>query len=159
MVSRLDKINAPYLFIQGLTDSHQLQLIANLCGSISPEVWSDVENFEFYSKYSGQFKEQKRKIYDRLSRKINDNPTLDLIDKLLTLDPKFRLLSSNVLNHEFFSSEPPPYSCERTLSRLPDNCFEMTVSSRPRSAMGNPISMRPPVPQTGVNISMGDRLY
>ena len=36
--------------MQGNTEQHQLTLIAQLCGAITPDVWPGVENLELYSK-------------------------------------------------------------------------------------------------------------
>lgn len=36
--------------MQGNTEQHQLTLIAQLCGAITPETWPGVENLELYNK-------------------------------------------------------------------------------------------------------------
>jgi len=38
------------LIAQGNTEQHQLTMIAQLCGSITPEVWPGVEKLELFSK-------------------------------------------------------------------------------------------------------------
>ena len=50
--------------MQGNTEQHQLTLISQLCGSISPEVWPGVENLELYNKLELP-KGQKRKVKER----------------------------------------------------------------------------------------------
>ena len=47
--------------MQGNTEQHQLTLICQLCGSIVPEVWPDVEKLDLYSKMELP-KGQKRKV-------------------------------------------------------------------------------------------------
>lgn len=47
--------------MQGATEQQQLTLICELCGSITPEVWPEVESLELFNKMhliSGQ----KRKV-------------------------------------------------------------------------------------------------
>ena len=36
--------------MQGNTEQHQLTLIAQLCGTITPESWPGVENLDLYNK-------------------------------------------------------------------------------------------------------------
>lgn len=46
---------------QGNTEQHQLTLICQLCGSIVPEIWPDVEKLELFNKMELP-KGQKRKV-------------------------------------------------------------------------------------------------
>lgn len=63
--------------MQGNSEQHQLTLISQLCGSITPQVWPGVENLEFYKKMELPPK-QKRKVslsfycqYGLLQWKVN----------------------------------------------------------------------------------------
>lgn len=47
--------------MQGNSEQHQLTLISQLCGSITPQVWPGVENLELYKKMELTPK-QKRKV-------------------------------------------------------------------------------------------------
>lgn len=47
--------------MQGATEQTQLNLIGQLCGSITPQVWPDVEKLELYHKMILS-KDQKRKV-------------------------------------------------------------------------------------------------
>uniref|UniRef100_G3UQR4 Cyclin dependent kinase 9 n=1 Tax=Meleagris gallopavo TaxID=9103 RepID=G3UQR4_MELGA len=87
--------------MQGNTEQHQLTLISQLCGSITPEVWPNVDKYELYQKLELP-KGQKRKVKDRLKAYVKDPYALDLIDKLLVLDPAQRIDSDDALNHDFF---------------------------------------------------------
>lgn len=46
---------------QGNTEQHQLTMICQLCGSITPEVWPNVEKLDLYNKME-LVKGQKRKV-------------------------------------------------------------------------------------------------
>lgn len=113
--------------LKGSSEQNQLDLIQNLCGSINNEVWPDVEKFEMYNKMNLK-PDLKRKIRERLGNYINDANGLDLLDKLLTLDPKKRIDSDEALDHDFFWTEPMP--CDLKLDRLNSSMFEYTASRR-----------------------------
>ena len=67
----------------------------------------------------------------RLQRYSNDPLALDLIDKLLQLDPKKRLSADPALNHDFFWSDPLPCDLTKMLSTLTVSNFEYTANRRP----------------------------
>ncbi|KAH8031330.1 hypothetical protein HPB51_016222 [Rhipicephalus microplus] len=51
--------------MQGNTEQHQISLISQLCGSLTPDVWPGVEKLELYAKLNLP-KGQKRKVKERL---------------------------------------------------------------------------------------------
>lgn len=79
-----------YSLQQGSTEQHQLNLISQLCGSITPELWPGVELLPLYSTMELP-KNHKRKVKDRLKPYVRDPHACDLIDKMLTLDPSKRM--------------------------------------------------------------------
>ena len=93
--------------MQGNTDQHQLTLIAQLCGAITPEVWPNVENLDLYNKIELP-RGSKRRVKERLKPYVKDAYACDLIDKLLWLDPANRIDSDHALNHDFFWTDPMP---------------------------------------------------
>ena len=124
--------------MQGDTEQKQISLISNLCGSITPEVWPGVESLELYSRLQLP-KDQKRRIRERLRHYVRDLHAIDLIDKLLVLDPKRRLDSDGALNHDFFWEDPMPSQSElaHTLSKFRRSMFVMHSSnSRPGGGAG-----------------------
>ena len=133
--------------MQGSTEQHQLTLISHLCGSICGEVWSGVEQLELYEKMT-LAKGLKRRVKERLKSYVGDAHALDLIDKMLLLDPKQRLDSDSALNHDFFWTDPMPCDISRTLARHNTSMFEylapprrpggMVAANRPRGAAGQP---------------------
>ena len=119
--------------MQGATEQVQLQLISQLCGSITPEVWPGVEQLDMYSKLELP-KGQKRKVKERLKPYVRCGYALDLLDKLLTLDPSQRLNADDALNHDFFWTDPMPQDLSRTLSQQSNSMFELHAMARRRPA-------------------------
>lgn len=115
--------------LKGNTEQNQLELIQNMCGSITTEVWPEVEKLELFTKT--QLKpDLKRRIKERLGSYIKDANALDLLDKLLTLDPKKRADSDEALDHDFFWSEPLPVDLK--LDKLNNSNFEYTTQNLKR---------------------------
>ena len=93
--------------MQGNTEQHQLTLIAQLCGTITTEVWPGVEKLELFSRMELP-KGSRRRVKERLRPYVKDAYACDLIDKLLFLDPSKRTNSDDALNHDFFWTDPMP---------------------------------------------------
>ena len=117
--------------MQGGSEQHQITLISQLCGSITPDVYPGVEGLEQYSKLELP-KDQKRKIRERLKHYVKDNFCVDLIDKLLILDPKRRLDSDACLDHDVFVEEPLPsrQDLAHKLTRFKSSMFVMHTTDR-----------------------------
>ena len=118
--------------MQGESEKHQISLISQLCGSINPEVYPGVESLEQYSKIELP-KDHKRKIKERLKHYVKDNYCVDLIDKLLILDPKKRLDSDSALDHDVFIEDPLPSKTDlaQKLTRFKSSMFVMHTNTRP----------------------------
>ncbi len=127
--------------LQGSTEQAQLTLISQLCGSITPEVWPGVERLELFTKLE-LIKGQRRRVKERLKVYIKSADALDLLDKLLTLDPAHRIDSDSALNHDFFWNDPLPTDLSIMLSHYNNSMFEFTTSRRrqvlPQGQVGVP---------------------
>lgn len=128
--------------MQGESEQHQISLISQLCGSITPEVYPGVENLEQYTKLELP-KDQKRKIRERLKHYVKDSNCVDLIDKLLILDPKRRLDSDACLDHDVFLEDPLPSKTDlaHRLTRFKSSMFVMHTNrpgARPHGGGGAP---------------------
>ncbi len=72
-----------------------------LCGTPTPANWPEVINLPMFQKF--KFKEQhRRKLKEELTGTIPEIP-LDLLDRLLTLDPGKRLTANEALEHPFLA--------------------------------------------------------
>ena len=147
--------------MQGESEQHQISLISQLCGSIVPETWQHVDKLELYTKLELP-KEQKRKIRERLRHYVKDNDAVDLIDKLLVLDPKKRLNADEALEHDMFWNDPMPAKEElaRTLNRFKSSMFVMHSNPGPRhvGGAGGPGGARG-VGQQAAGGQMHDRVF
>jgi cyclin-dependent kinase 9 len=114
--------------LQGQNEQHQLQLITQFCGSITPEVYPDVINLELY-KTLDLPKDVRRNLKDRLVRHIKDPLALDLIDKLFTVNPVTRPDCDVALNHDYFWSDPMPQLLNQKMRLLTSSNFEFTANS------------------------------
>jgi cyclin-dependent kinase 9 len=133
--------------LQGTSEQHQLTLISQLCGSITPEVWPSVETLELYTKMELP-KGQKRKVCERLRAYVRDQFALNLLDRLLVLDPRQRIDADNALNHDFFWTEPMPADLGKMLSQHTSSMFEFLAPPRrglqPAAAAGAAVQGRHP---------------
>ena len=77
-------------------------------------------------------KEQKRKVRERLRAYIDNRDAIDLLDKLLTLDPSRRITADPALNHDFFWTEPMPSNLAHMLSQHLTSMYEYTTTSKRR---------------------------
>ncbi len=114
--------------MQGNTEQHQLTLIAQLCGAITPESWPGVENLELYSKLD--IPKKPRRVKERLRPYVKDQYAVDLLDKLLTLNPARRIDANLALDHDFFWTDPMPQSLEKMLSQHTQSMFEFLAPRR-----------------------------
>lgn len=95
-----------------------LQKIFQVCGTPTEDTWPGVGLLKHSPKLlpRERLPRKLRVIYEDRDKYPNiDRNALDLIDKLLTLNPAQRLDATQALEHPFFHSEPFP--CE--LSELP----------------------------------------
>lgn len=79
-------------------------------------------------------KGQHRRVRERLKIFVTDPNALDLIDKLMTLNPARRINADETLDHGFFWEEPMPNeeSFAKMLSHHTTNMFEMLAPPRQR---------------------------
>ncbi|KAH9360296.1 hypothetical protein HPB48_005748 [Haemaphysalis longicornis] len=69
---------------------------------------------------------------------VKDPYALDLLDKLLHLDPSKRYDSDSALNHDFFWTDPMPCDLAKMLSQHTQSMFEYLAPPRRRVMQQQP---------------------
>lgn len=123
--------------MKGTTEQHQLQLIADNIGPIAPEVWPQVVELPMYHKLSNVINngKQRKLLMLKMKRYTHNEHALDLLKKLLILDPNKRIDANTALDHDFFWDERDPQPAEKkalakSLSSISQSQFEYTARHR-----------------------------
>ena len=88
------------------SDLDQLKMLCMYCGTPTEENYPGVSELPDFSKV--QLKPEKRVLKEYLESKKLDRAAIDLIDKMLVMDPKQRITAQQALEHEYFKCEPLP---------------------------------------------------
>jgi cyclin-dependent kinase 9 len=140
--------------MQGNTEQHQIALISQLCGTIDTTVWPNVDKLDLFTKINLP-QGQKRRVVERMKPYVKDQYAVDLLDRLLTLDPKNRMDSDEALNHDFFWTDPLP--TQLNLDKHLKNMYELTAP--PRRPQARPHPQQPPQQKPIINTQHFDRVY
>jgi len=89
----------------GKTEVDQLEHIFKLCGSPTTDNWPESPHLPYFGMLTFP-KGARRCLRDRFKHWHPD--ALDLVDKLLTLDPKNRITANQALDSDYFWKEPMP---------------------------------------------------
>lgn len=88
------------------SDLDQLKTVCMYCGTPTEETYPGVNELPDFSKI--QLKIEKRILKEYLESKKLDKAAVDLIDKMLVMDPKQRITAQQALEHDYFKCEPLP---------------------------------------------------
>ena len=101
-------------FVAGNTDLHQVELICQAVGTPNEENWPGVSKLEGYVKFEKTDSQPVRGKDFYLNTFATAGPLgVDLLMSMLTLDPRKRSTSRQVLEHRWWTSDPPPTSKEQ----------------------------------------------
>ncbi|XGW17930.1 hypothetical protein V3C99_002493 [Haemonchus contortus] len=95
---------------QGNNEAAQLDLISRVCGTPSPANWPDVEKMPLYNTLRSK-KQYVRCLREEFAQ-IVPSGAIDLMDKMLLLDPKRRISAKDAISHFWiknfdYSTVPP----------------------------------------------------
>ena len=131
----------------------QLEVIFKLCGTPTHVNWPAHADLPWYKMFKPQHMID-RSLREHLESASADSAhetnehAIDLLDKLLVLDPNSRVSAAKMLEHEYFWTEPLPQRQKNPDALLPENvsCHEYETkleakregrpTSRPRGADG-----------------------
>lgn len=91
--------------LPGKNEVEQLNKIFELCGSPEESVWPGVSKLPWYLQFKPT-RSMKRRVKDVF--KHFDRHALDLVERLLTLDPTQRMSAKDALDAEYFWNDPLP---------------------------------------------------
>ena len=92
---------------QGTTEVDQIDKIFEVCGTPTEEDWPGVSSLPFFSLLKPK-KQYKRCLRTKVTGRFVTEDAIDLLDKLLVLNPKNRLTAAEALAHPYFTNSPLP---------------------------------------------------
>jgi len=135
----------------GRTELEQLELIWKICGTPTMESWAAVSNQPLWKECKPK-RESKRVLKEKFSQTLFSKEAIDLLDKLLVLDPEKRLSAEECLQHEWFKKGPEP---ERPFNLPSRTCNEYGARKRKERGgvgpdMPPPLSHNPNIGHHGI---------
>eukprot|EP01016_Furgasonia_blochmanni_P011266 TRINITY_DN1502_c0_g1_i2.p2 TRINITY_DN1502_c0_g1~~TRINITY_DN1502_c0_g1_i2.p2 ORF type:complete len:476 (+),score=45.85 TRINITY_DN1502_c0_g1_i2:492-1919(+) len=113
-----------YPLFQGKNEQELLEKIYEKCGGPDDSTWPDVSRLPMYTE-RGPKKQYMKSLAFYMKSKIPniDEHSLNLLDRLLVLNPDKRMTAKEALEHPYFSSDPLP--CEpHQLPKVEKECHE-----------------------------------
>ncbi|KAL7084688.1 hypothetical protein ACP275_14G237100 [Erythranthe tilingii] len=89
----------------GKDEAEQIHKIYDICGSATEEIWPGVSKLPWYNNFKPT-----RMVKRRLREHFRhfDRHALDLLDRMLILDPSHRIAAKDALDAEYFWTDPLP---------------------------------------------------
>lgn len=89
----------------GRSEPEQLDLISQVCGTPTEENYPGVEKAPLFGKLLVNKPQHQRRLRQIYASRMSEE-ALDLLEKLLTLDPRRRIKAQEALRHPFFTAAP-----------------------------------------------------
>ena len=127
------------------SEGNQLHIIYELCGAPTEQSWPGVtalskwKNMEPKKKYERRLKDVFKTHPKYLYNYRVDEAALDLLDRLLTLNPSHRINSQDSLNHKYFTTEPLP-CLPKDLPKVEHDSHELEIRKRNKMANMQPMN-------------------
>ncbi|PIA33058.1 hypothetical protein AQUCO_04200066v1 [Aquilegia coerulea] len=96
--------------LQGKTEAEQVNKIFELCGAPDELNWPGVSKLPWYNNFKPP-NSMKRRVRDKF--KHFDRHALELLERMLTLDPSQRISAKDALDAEYFWNDPLPCDPKR----------------------------------------------
>lgn len=128
--------------LPGKNEPEQLNKIFELCGSPDEINWPGVSKIPWYNKFkpARQMKRRVREVFRNF-----DRHALDLLDKMLTLDPNQRISAKDALDAEYFWTDPLP--CDpKSLPKYESSHEFQTKKKRQQQRQNEEMAKRQKVP-------------
>ncbi|KAJ7047941.1 Pkinase-domain-containing protein [Mycena alexandri] len=92
--------------LPGTSDLDQLERIWSLCGSPNQHSWPNFDALpgcEGFQRFHNPLPRKLKTIYEHIGKE-----TCDLMDRLLTCNPRQRITAAQALDHDYFWTDPMP---------------------------------------------------
>lgn len=112
----------------GSMELSQIQTTFQVCGTPTVEDWPGVVNLPWWDKFKPTSKCQR--IISEEFKKFLPVAGLDLLNRLLTLDPSKRITAEEALSHPYFYLEEPALCLPSSFPKYEENFHEFATKKR-----------------------------
>ena len=123
--------------LRGKDEDGQMRAIMEMCGTPRESDWPGCSDLKWFKHFTeGGQGPHRRRLREHIQGKIPhlSEAGLDLIDRLLVLNPRRRLTAAQALEHPFFREAP--VACEKwALPQLASNSHELAVKNKLKADM------------------------
>lgn len=126
----------------GKNDKDQMDKVFELCGTPNDDIWPGCSALPYYNLVQ---KPEKERLPDRLVHKFAqkqlDEKAVDLLRKLLTMDPAKRISAGEALDHDWFWHDPMP--CDPSCLPMYPSSHEFVTKKRRQESKSNSQMVQP----------------
>jgi cyclin-dependent kinase 12/13 len=111
----------------------QFEIICEKCGTPDEDQWPGFKSMPFYANMIPRKNYPKGlTVYMRKQMKEQDSLALDLLNRMLTLNPTDRITAQDALNHQYFTSEPLPCTPSE-MPKIEKDCHAYVLNAERKS--------------------------